>query len=88
MDIDLILRIMREASMLTLLLSGPAVLAAMAVGLLVSLVQAATQLQEQTLTVVPKIVAIYAVLAIAGLWMVRELAMFAISIMEYIPRVS
>jgi flagellar biosynthetic protein FliQ len=46
--------------------SGPAVLAAMAVGLVIALLQALTQIQEMTLTFVPKIVVIFAVMALTG----------------------
>lgn len=88
MDIDLILRLLREALLLALLLSGPAVLAAMVVGLVVSVFQAATQLQEQTLTVVPKIVAVFLAIGIGGLWMVRELVGFATLVLEIIPQVQ
>ena len=88
MDIDLILRLLREALLLSLLLCAPAVLAAMIVGLIVSVFQAATQLQEQTLTVVPKIVAVFLAIGIGGLWMVRELVGFATLVMEIIPQVQ
>ena len=60
MDADAVLHIGREALMLTLILSAAPVLATMAVGLTISLFQAATQIQEQTLTFVPKIVAMVA----------------------------
>ena len=88
MDIDLILRLLRETLLLALLLSAPAVLTAMVVGLVVSVFQAATQLQEQTLTVVPKIVAVFVAIGIGGLWMVRELVGFAAMVMEIIPQVQ
>jgi flagellar biosynthetic protein FliQ len=87
MEPDTALRIGREALLLTLLLTGPPVLTAMFIGLLVSLVQAATQLQEQTLTFVPKLVAIFAVLAIIGMWMIAQLMKFSIGILENLPRI-
>lgn len=86
MEADTALRIGREALLLTLVLSGPAVLAAMVVGLMVSLFQAATQLQEQTLTFVPKLMAVFAVLAALGLWMIAQLMRFTQSLFENIPR--
>ena len=88
MDMDLILRLLREALFLTLMLCAPTVLAAMVVGLVISLIQGATQLQEQTLTVVPKIVAVFTALAVGGLWMVRELTGFARLVLELIPNVQ
>ena len=77
MDPDTVLRIGREALLLVLILSAGPVLAAMAVGLTVSLIQASTQIQEQTLSFVPKIVATYTVIALAGLWILQQLIQFA-----------
>jgi len=82
MDPDTALRIGREALMLTLLLSAPPVLAAMVIGMIISLLQAATQIQEQTLSVVPKIIAVFAVLAMAGLWILRQLMQFSTTLMD------
>ena len=86
MEPDIALRIGREALLLTLVLSAPAVLAAVVVGLMVSILQAATQIQEQTLTFVPKLVAVFGVLAIAGMWMIAQLMRFTTSLFENIPR--
>jgi flagellar biosynthetic protein FliQ len=85
MDTDSVLHIGREALMLTLILSAAPVLAAMVVGLMISLVQAATQIQEQTLTFVPKIIAAFAALAVAGLWMLQQLSHFAGALFDSIP---
>ena len=88
MDTDTVLRIIREALLLTLVLSALPVLAAMIVGLIVSLFQAATQIQEQTLTVVPKIIAVFLVLGIGGFWMLRQLIQFATTLFDNIVRVG
>jgi len=88
MNADAVLQIIREALLLTLILSALPVLIAMFIGLLVSLFQAATQLQEQTLTVVPKIIGVFAILGIAGLWMLRLLAQFATILFENIARIG
>jgi flagellar biosynthetic protein FliQ len=88
MDSDAVLHIGREALLLTLILSALPVLAAMLVGLLVSLFQAATQIQEQTLTFVPKIIATFAVLAIGGAWMLQQLSQFSIVLIEGISDVG
>ena len=87
MDADSVLRIGREAILLALILSAAPVLAAMAVGLIVSLVQAATQIQEQTLTFVPKIIAAFLALAIAGVWMIQQLSQFATALFDSIAQV-
>lgn len=56
----------KQALLLVLILSAPPVLAAMVVGLMVSLLQATTQIQEQTLTFVPKLVVVVIMLALMG----------------------
>lgn len=61
-----IVSIAKQGLFLVLILSGPPVLAALIVGLFVSIIQATTQIQEQTLTFVPKLVAIILVLAFLG----------------------
>ena len=60
----------REAVLTILLVAGPALLIGMLVGLLVSIFQATTQIQEQTLTFIPKIVAVLVSIVIFGPWMV------------------
>jgi len=69
---DVILRIMREGLLLVLLLSAGPMLVAMLVGFIVSLFQATTQIQEQTLSYVPKLVAVFVSLAILGPWMLTQ----------------
>jgi flagellar biosynthetic protein FliQ len=59
----------QQALQLTLLLSAPLLLTALAVGLLVSIFQAATQINEMTLSFIPKLLAMVVVLAAAGPWM-------------------
>ncbi|MFT4538957.1 MAG: flagellar biosynthetic protein FliQ [Planctomycetota bacterium] len=88
MDAETVIRIGQEALLLTLLLSAPPVVAAMVVGLLISLFQAATQIQEQTLTVVPKIVAVYVVLVAFGLWAVGQMVSFSLQLLESIGDVG
>jgi len=88
MDADTVIRIVREALLLTLVISAIPVLAAMIVGLIVSLFQAATQLQEQTLTVVPKIVTVFIVLGVSGMWILQQLIQFASALFENIARVG
>ncbi len=88
MDPETVIRIGRESLYLALVLSAAPVVVAMVVGLFVSVFQAATQLQEQTLTVVPKIVAVYAVLVAAGLWLLKQLMQFSILLYEGIPGIG
>ncbi len=88
MDADTVIRICREGLLLTLVVSAIPVLAAMIVGLIVSLFQAATQLQEQTLTVVPKIATVFLALGLFGMWILRQLVQFAAALFENISRIG
>jgi flagellar biosynthesis protein FliQ len=75
----------KQTLFLALILTGPPVVTAMLVGLTISILQATTQIQEQTLTFVPKLVAVAATLAIAGPWMMGQLIAFSASIYDSIP---
>jgi len=88
MDPETVIHIGRESLFLVLILSAAPVLTAMVVGLIVSVFQAATQLQEQTLTVVPKIVAVYVVLVAAGLWALKQLMQFAVLLFDGIAHIG
>ena len=74
--------IAKQSLFLVLLMSAPPVLTAMVVGVMVSLLQATTQIQEQTLTFVPKLVAIAVVLALLGPLGMAELVSFTRSLFE------
>lgn len=80
MNAQAVLTMGQEALLLLLLVSAPVLGAALIVGLLVSLFQAVTQIHEATLAFVPKLLAVVAVMAIAGPWMLTILV-------EYIRRV-
>ena len=82
-----VLTIAQEALQVTVLVSAPLLLTALLVGLLVSVFQAATQIHEQTLSFVPKIVAAVAVLAIAGPWMLTSLVEYLQRTLQLIPTV-
>ncbi len=75
----------REALQLALLLAAPLLLTALAVGVIVGVFQAATQINEQTLSFIPKMVAMAAVTMIAGPWMLRLLVEFTRRLIESIP---
>jgi flagellar biosynthetic protein FliQ len=76
MNSDSIIRLLREGLLLVLVLSAGPLAAAMVTGLVISILQATTQLQENTLSFVPKLFAVALVLAIAGPWMLNEAARF------------
>ena len=68
-----------------LLVSAPLLLAVLAIGLVVSIFQAATQIHEATLSFVPKIVGAVAVLAVAGPWMLTTLVEYLQRTLQAIP---
>lgn len=80
-----VINLAREAVLTVLLVAGPALGIGMVVGLLVSLFQATTQIQEQTLTFIPKIVAVLVSLVAFGPWMIRVLVDFASRLLTSMP---
>jgi len=80
-----VLTLTQQAVWITALVSAPLLLTALIVGLLVSIFQAATQINEATLSFVPKIVAAVAVMAIAGPWMVTTLVEYLQRVLQSIP---
>jgi flagellar biosynthesis protein FliQ len=77
-----------EALWLIILLSLPPLLVSLAVGLLVSFLQALTQIQEQTLTFVPKIITTVLVILISAGWMLSHLMVFTKKVFDLIPTVG
>ncbi len=75
----------RNALMMTLLMSAPMLGAALVVGLLVSVFQALTQINEQTLSFVPKILAVFAALAVTGPWLINSLLGYTIGLFNMLP---
>ena len=82
---EYILRITREGLYLAIIASAPPIAASMLVGLAVSIFQATTQIQEQTLSFVPKVLAVFVSLVIAGPWIGRQLLRFTRAIFEGFP---
>ncbi|MCP3058029.1 flagellar type III secretion system protein FliQ [Myxococcus sp. K38C18041901] len=85
---DLLLSLGREALLLMVLASLPPVGASLLVGLLSGLFQATTQLQESTLSVVPKLCAAVMALVLAGPWIAAQLTRFTIQLLTLIAEVS
>lgn len=80
-----VMEIGRQAVEMTLLLSAPPLLAALAIGLIVSVFQAATQINEQTLSFIPKLVGMLLILLLAGPWMIEILVDYTRRLFESIP---
>ena len=77
MGITMLAEWTRNALFLVVLVSAPPILASLVVGLIVSVLQATTQLQDQTLSFVPKALAVMFTLALAGPWMGSQLVNFS-----------
>lgn len=85
MNAQMVLTMGQEALWMLLLVAAPILGAVLLVGLLVSLFQAVTQINEATLAFVPKLVAAMAVLALAGPWMLTMLVEYIRRVIEAIP---
>lgn len=86
MGSDQALGLMNQLLWNTIIVAGPVLAAALVVGLLVSVLQVATQLQEMTLSYVPKLLASAFVLIALGPWMIGRITQFAIATIETIPQ--
>jgi flagellar biosynthetic protein FliQ len=84
---DFIFQIANEGLLLVLVVSGPPVLISLLVGLLIALFQALTQIQEQSLTFVPKIIVVFGILAVMGPMLAGASAQFARICFEGFPMV-
>ena len=82
---ETVLNIGRHALEMTIMLAAPLLLVALAVGLLVGLFQAATQINEMTLSFIPKLMAMAAVVLIAGPWMLRQMISYTRELIQSIP---
>lgn len=85
MNVDLIIGLAAEAIKVTLLLSAPMLIVGLTVGLVVSIFQAVTQIQEMTLTFVPKIVAVMVALIVALPWMINLMVTYTDKLFHNIP---
>ncbi len=87
MTSGMVMEIARAAIQMTLILVGPLLLASLIVGLMVSIFQAATQINESTLQFVPKLVAIFAVMMFAGPWMLQSMVNYMRELFNSIPQI-
>lgn len=75
----------QHALYVAMMIAAPLLLTALAVGLIIGVVQAATQINEMTLSFIPKVVAMAAVALISGPWMLRTLVQFTRQLIESLP---
>lgn len=85
MDQNAVVDLGVQALMMAAKLAAPLLITALAVGLLIGLLQSATQVQEITLSFVPKAIAVAAVLAMSGYWMIQEMVTFTQWAFDQIP---
>lgn len=86
MNEDVVVKLAMDALTLTLKVALPLMLAGLAVGLIISVFQAVTQIQEMTLTFIPKILVTATVLVIGGPWMLDQLLAYTEDLYGSIPR--
>ena len=84
----LVIKILRESLMTVILVSAPVLGVGMLVGLVVSIFQTTTSIQEQTLTFVPKMIAIFITIILFGSWMMRILINYTNNIFALIEKIG
>ncbi len=82
---EFVVNLIRETMYTMLLISSPVLLVSLIVGLIISILQAATSIQEITLTFVPKVVVIAIVLVLTLPWMMEVLVSFTINLFQQLP---
>jgi flagellar biosynthesis protein FliQ len=82
---EMVMSLVRQALEISILVSAPLLLTALVTGLLVSVFQAATQINEMTLSFIPKLLAIFVALVLAGPWMVNLMVDFTRQLITGIP---
>lgn len=87
-DEGYVMSLCTQALYLILLLSAPMLVSALGVGLVISILQATTQVQEQTLSFVPKIVATFLSIIVCGTWIANMLSTFAVRVFSDIARMG
>ncbi|MBE6347705.1 MAG: flagellar biosynthesis protein FliQ [Spirochaetaceae bacterium] len=86
MTIGNLVTLMRDGIFQVLIMIAPVLGVALVVGLIIAIFQAVTSIQEQTLTTVPKIFAILAILALLGGWMFSSMRDYTVQIFQMIPQ--
>jgi len=86
MNQDTVVNLATQAMTLALKIAGPMLLVGLVIGLVVSLFQAVTQIQEQSLTFIPKIIGLAALIVILGPWMLDQLVTYAQNLWMSIPQ--
>ncbi|MGY2487236.1 flagellar biosynthesis protein FliQ [Cupriavidus sp. CP313] len=85
---ETVMTIATQAMKMTLLLAAPLLLVSLAAGLVVSLFQAATQINEMTLSFIPKLIALFATMVLAGPWMINSMVDYMREVFQSIPALA
>ncbi len=88
MTISQIMQVIKAAMIMLLKVSAPILLVSMAVGLVISILQAATQVHEQTVAFVPKMAAIVIIIIVMGSWMIENMKDFTVYIFDMITKLK
>ena len=86
MNQDTVINLATQAMDLALKVAGPLLLAGLVIGVLVSIFQAVTQIQEQSLSLIPKIVGVAVVMVVLGPWMLGQVVAYTAALFNEIPR--
>ncbi|GAB3349256.1 MULTISPECIES: flagellar biosynthesis protein FliQ [Chromohalobacter] len=82
---EMVMGLAYQGMKVTLMLAGPLLMTALLIGLLVSLFQAATQINEMTLTFIPKILGVFGALVVAGPWLIQTIVDFTRELFQNLP---
>lgn len=87
MNEDMIMKLAQDALKVTAMMSAPILLSTLVIGLLVSIFQALTQINEATLTFIPKMIVVGAVIVLAGPWMLDLMSHYTVDLFENISTI-
>lgn len=88
MSENMVMSIVKEGLYTSMIVAGPILILTLLIGLIISIIQSTTQIQEQTLTFLPKLIVAGLVLAVGGNWMLNELIKFTNKIMNMISVIN
>ena len=85
---EFVVDIGRQAIETVLMVAGPMLIVALVVGLIISIFQAATQINEQTMTFIPKIVGVFVTMLLFAPWMIQKATAFLLMIFNQLPNIT
>jgi len=83
-----VLELCAKTLYLIMVLSAPMLISSLVVGTIISIIQATTQIQEQTISFVPKVVVVFVSALVCGRWMASQVAQFMLEIIQLIPQIA